>query len=113
MWRQAYLTHCALCHQEDGAGMELLAAPLRDSEWVLGDQEPLISIILDGFQGDMLMPPMGTIDDRELADILTYIRSAWGHDASPVSDERVRQVRERSENRTEPWTSEELSDTTE
>jgi putative membrane-bound dehydrogenase-like protein len=107
--RQAYLTHCALCHQDDGAGMDLLAAPLRDSEWVLGDQEPLVSIILNGFQGDMLMPPMGSIDDRELADILTYIRSAWGHDASYVSEEVVRQVRDRSESRTEPWTAEELS----
>ena len=29
-------------------------------------------------KGDLLMPPMGTLDDRQLAAILTYVRACLG-----------------------------------
>ena len=107
---QAYLTHCALCHQADGSGMDRLAAPLRNSEWVLGEEKSLISIILNGFQGEMLMPPMGNISDEEIADVLTFIRMSWGNEAAPISLEAVTLGRELTGTRTIPWTSDELSD---
>ena len=106
--REAYLTHCALCHQADGAGMERLATPLRNSEWVLGEEYQLIPVVLQGLQDEMFMPSMGTVDDHELADILTYIRRAWGNDASPVSADAIRQSRKATADRTTPWTSDEL-----
>ena len=36
--REAFVTHCAPCHQTDGSGMERLATPLRNSTWVLGQK---------------------------------------------------------------------------
>lgn len=107
--RSAFLTYCAPCHQSDGLGMERLARPLRNSRWVLGHEEPLVRIALNGLKGDMLMPPMGTLDDRQLADILSYVRRAWGHEAAPISPETVARIRARSHGRQVPWTVSELS----
>jgi putative membrane-bound dehydrogenase-like protein len=107
--REAFLIHCAPCHQTDGSGMERLAAPLRNSRWVLGREDLLARIVLNGLKGDLLMPPMGTLDDQQLAAILTYIRHAWGHQAGPVSPEILERVRTQSRGRQAPWTASELS----
>lgn len=107
--RDAFLTHCAPCHQTDGSGMERLATPLRNSKWVLGREELLIRIVLNGLKGKLLMPPMATLDDGDLAAILTYLRAAWGHRAGPVSAGAVRGARAASAGRLEPWTDGELS----
>jgi putative membrane-bound dehydrogenase-like protein len=107
--RSEFLTYCAPCHQTDGSGMARLAAPLRNSPWVLGREDLLIRIVLNGLRGELVMPPMGTLDDRQLSAILTYLRRAWGHDAAPVSPETVAQVRKALSGRTEPWTVNELS----
>ncbi len=107
--RDAFLTQCAPCHQADGSGMARLATPLRNSKWVLGHEELLTRIVLNGLKGDLLMPPMATLDDEQLAAILTYIRRAWGHEAGPVSPGTVARVRAGSAGRKAPWTVSELS----
>jgi mono/diheme cytochrome c family protein len=107
--RAAFLTHCAPCHQADGSGMERLATPLRNSTWVLGHEDLLTRIVLNGLKGDLLMPAMGTLEDQQVAAILTYIRRAWGHQAGPVSPETVARVRAGSAGRKAPWTGDELS----
>lgn len=107
--REAYETYCAPCHQSDGNGMARLAPPLRNSKWVLGNEEHLARIVLNGLKGDLLMPPMATLDDEQLAAILTYVRRAWGHQAAPVSPGAVQRVRASTATRTAPWTVEELS----
>jgi putative membrane-bound dehydrogenase-like protein len=107
--REAFLTHCAPCHQADGSGMERLATPLRNSKWVLGHEDLLARIVLNGLKGELLMPAMGTLDDQQLAAILTYIRRAWGHDAAPISPDTVARVRAGSAGRKAPWTVNELS----
>jgi putative membrane-bound dehydrogenase-like protein len=107
--RTAFLTYCAPCHQTDGSGMARLGAPLRNSQWVLGQEDQLARIVLHGLKGELLMPAMGTLDDLQLADILTYIRRAWGHQAGPVASETVARIRAASSGRTVPWTRDELS----
>jgi len=107
--KAAFVTTCAPCHQTDGSGMERLGAPLRNSPWVLGQEDLLIRIVLNGLKGDLLMPPMGTLDDRQLAGILTYVRSTWGHQAGPISAATVARVRAASKGRQTPWTRPELS----
>ena len=107
--RTAFLTYCAPCHQTDGSGMARLGAPLRNSTWVLGQEDQLARIVLHGLKGEMLMPAMGTLDDQQLADVLTYIRRTWGHQAGPVASETVARIRAASAGRTAPWTRDELS----
>jgi putative membrane-bound dehydrogenase-like protein len=107
--RDAFETYCAPCHQTDGSGMARLAAPLRQSPLVLGAEDSLIRVALHGLKGELLMPAMGTLDDQQLAAILTHIRSAWGHAASPIAAEAVARVRAGSEGRSTPWTRDELA----
>jgi mono/diheme cytochrome c family protein len=106
--KQAYAT-CAACHQPSGEGMSGLAPPLVGSRWVNGGVDALTRIVLTGkTSGEMTMPPLGALDDETIANILTYIRRAWGHRSDPVSATQVQWVRSQIENREEPWTDDEL-----
>ncbi|MGH9162782.1 MAG: DUF7133 domain-containing protein, partial [Vicinamibacteraceae bacterium] len=108
--KNSYLV-CAACHQADGRGLEGRAPPLVESRYVLGPKALLIRIALfgkEGTPGFPAMPPVGTMGDAQIANVLTYIRRAWGHQASPVSSEEVGAVRKAEGTRFEAWTNEEL-----
>ena len=108
-----YAQHCAVCHQKDGRGMTGAYPPLDGSEWISGSSEAPIAIVLKGMEGPMTvkgesfngqMPPLGaTLTDREVADILTYVRSSWSNDAPAVEEAAVTAQRKALENRTQPW----------
>jgi mono/diheme cytochrome c family protein len=46
-----YNTYCRSCHQSDGNGDDNHFPPLSGSEWVRGDKQRLINIILEGSDG--------------------------------------------------------------
>ena len=109
---------CGQCHKPDGMGQAGLAPPLVDSEWVLGDQDRLIKIVLHGLRGpitvndqawDMDMPHLRTLSDDEIANALTYVRREWEHDAEPVTPDAVAKVRGEFASRLEAWTARELA----
>lgn len=112
-----YAAVCASCHQADGRGLEGLAPPLLDSEWVLGPSERPVRIVLHGVRGPIRvlgkthtgdMPPLGVLPDEQIAAILTYLRRAWGHTASPVETAEVRRIREATADHSDAWSPEEL-----
>ena len=101
---------CAACHQPQGQGMAGLAPPLVGSPWVNGNKAAVIRIVLQGkTNGEMTMPPLAALEDEKIAAILTYIRRAWGHEASPVSAGEVQAVRSETRLRDEPWTEADLA----
>ncbi len=120
--RQQYLNLCANCHGTKGEGMKRFAPPLKDSEWVNGEDYKLAMILLHGMEGpvevagktygipDILpsMPSFSTLQDRDIAAIATYIRNAWGHSNEPVSRGRVTGIRFRTQGKIRPWTAGEL-----
>ncbi|NBV86319.1 MAG: dehydrogenase [Verrucomicrobia bacterium] len=115
--KQLFLGLCAACHQPHGKGMDGLAPPLVDSEWVLGSVERLGRIVLHGVRGPLQvkgagynldMPAMGFLDDAQMASVLTYIRREWEHTASPVSPDTLQQLRRANATRTDAWTQPEL-----
>jgi mono/diheme cytochrome c family protein len=115
--KQLFAGSCAACHQLHGLGMEGLAPPLVDSEWVLGADQRLVRIVLHGLTGPLKvngrsyhldMPSMGSFDDEQLASILTYIRRAWENTGNPISPEEVKQVRAATSKRQEAWSQPEL-----
>jgi hypothetical protein len=56
------------------------------------------------------MPPWKSfLNDEETAAVLTYIRSAWSNEGSPVTSQEVAAVRAATADRNESWTVEELS----
>jgi mono/diheme cytochrome c family protein len=54
------------------------------------------------------MPPLGVLPDDQIAAILTYVRRAWGHTASPVTPEEVKSIRTATAEHTDAWSPEEL-----
>lgn len=104
-----YNTYCASCHQRDGKGDNNRFPPLVNSDWVRGDPERLIEVVLNGLQGEIivngkswngLMPKNDHLDDHAIASILTYIRRNFNNKSSPVSTLLVNEVRSRSGKRT-------------
>jgi mono/diheme cytochrome c family protein/glucose/arabinose dehydrogenase len=112
-----YEALCLNCHQASGQGLSGVYPPLAKSEWVAGNPEALIKLTIHGLAGPtkvlgkdyglVPMPPMG-LDDQQLADVLTYVRSAFGNSAPAVTPAEVKAVREATKGRSAPWTAAEL-----
>jgi mono/diheme cytochrome c family protein len=113
-----YRQICASCHQPTGKGIPGVYPPLAGSELLQGDPTIPIRIVLHGFQGRIerqgkvyngVMASWGNVlSDADIAAVLTYARSAWGNSAPPVTEEQVREVRQKTQNRTQPYTEPEL-----
>ena len=55
------------------------------------------------------MPPIGsTLNDDQIAAVLTYVRREWGQTGDPVNPATVRTTRAQTASRTRPWTHDEL-----
>src|SRR4051812_13750424 len=114
-----FSTTCAACHQATGEGVEGTYPPLAGSEIVNGDEAKVIRIVLNGLTGPVevagetysgMMPPWGgVLKDPELAAVLTYVRSAWGNKAAPITVSKVAAIRAATSSRTTPWTAAELA----
>ena len=100
---QGYLDNCAACHQEDGTG-RASSFPALAGNPVVNSTDPtsLIHVVLAGdatvttraASPKLMMPPFNaTLTDREIADVLTYVRSSWGNHAPAVPAARVKALR--------------------
>ncbi|MGH9162012.1 MAG: c-type cytochrome, partial [Vicinamibacteraceae bacterium] len=107
--QEVYENLCVVCHQADGRGLPNVAPTLVGSKWALGDPRVAARIVLDGKEGESMMPPLESLSDDQIAAALTYVRRAWGQTASPVDPALVKQMRALSADRTRPWTEEELA----
>jgi len=111
-------SRCAACHQANGQGLPGAFPPLAGSEYVLGEEERVVRIVLHGLQGAVTvkgqtfngaMPAWADVmSDAEIAAVLTYIRSSWGNSAEAIAVEKVAQARAATAGRTTPWTAAEL-----
>lgn len=123
--QELFATHCQVCHGSDGNGIRSLGAPLNGSNWVLGNKNTLISIVLCGLTGPIKigdkvyrqpevadeMPAIGQnteFSDTDIAQILSYIRNGWNNTAPAVQPEEVTAMRKRNQGRQQPFTMEEL-----
>jgi mono/diheme cytochrome c family protein len=86
---EVYISNCARCHQLDGEGFEDAYPPLAGNPVVtLHDPNFAIDAVVHGQGG---MPPFGpTLSNEEIAAVISYIRTAWGNDASIIEPRRVR-----------------------
>ena len=110
--QELYNNLCVACHQPDGQGREKIAPTLVNSRYVIAaDAGVSTRIVLSGKEGSVgLMPPLGaSLTDEQIADVLTYIRREWGHTASAVAPDDVKEIRGMTASRTRPWTEDEIS----
>jgi glucose/arabinose dehydrogenase/cytochrome c5 len=101
--KAVYMQNCAACHQADGGGVGELNPPLTKTSYVLGDKNRLINVVLkglsqqpvDGEKYSNAMPPLNYLSDKQIADVLTFIRSSFGNKAGAVTEQEVKQARAR------------------
>ena len=100
-----YKQYCLSCHQPDGGGMPNLNSSLSQTSWVLGDKPRLISVVLNGLQGQVIdgvkyenvMPGHSFLTDKQVADVLTYVRNNFDNKASLVTAAEVKGVRSKKQ----------------
>lgn len=120
-----YQSICQTCHGIDGNGVKSLAPPLNQSEWVTGDKTKLISIVLFGLTGPVIvnkhlyqspeingdMPGIGYDPDmpnEDISQLLSFIRRSWKNRADVVEKEEVDTVRKQLSKRQKAFTADEL-----
>jgi mono/diheme cytochrome c family protein len=85
--QEAYGTYCGMCHQFDGRGVQGTYPALDGSAIVNGDPRLLARLVLDGGFPNNAMPMFrATLSDADAAQILSYLRTAWGNSAVPVTE---------------------------
>jgi len=118
--KKIFSANCAVCHQPTGLGsLGQGYPPLAGSEIVNGGSKRVAMIVLKGLQGPItvkgqtygtavMQPWEKTFTDAKIADIITYIRSAWGNTGGPVTPEGVAAVRKELAGRTDSFTEPDL-----
>ncbi len=79
--KTVYETKCAACHQVTGLGLPPAFPPLKGSKIATGPLGDHIHLVLTG-KGNM--PSWASLNDLELAAVITYERNAWGNDTGDV-----------------------------
>lgn len=119
-----YQKICLGCHQPNGKGLQFVAPPIVDSEWIDGPDQRLIALVMDGVMGPItvngklykapeiqpVMPGLRVnpeLGDKEIAAMLTYVRNTWGNRAAPIREQQVSAYRKANEARA-PYTEDEL-----
>lgn len=97
-----YNQFCIACHQSDGKGDSGRFPSLIATDWVNGDKERLVHLTINGVDGpievngetfDGFMPQHSFLTDEEIADVLTYIRTNFSNNSSPITFEEVEKFR--------------------
>ncbi|MFL9926501.1 cytochrome c [Herbaspirillum lusitanum] len=99
----AFLNNCAACHRSTGKGWDETFPHLAQSATVNADNPAsLIRIVLEGAEmpwthkapTQFAMPGFASrMSDQEVADVVTFIRSSWGNQASAVTAGDVAKAR--------------------
>jgi mono/diheme cytochrome c family protein len=108
---ELYRQYCAVCHSEDGHGMENAAPPLYDSDYVKGSTDRLAAILLHGLEGPIhiqgkryefnsVMPGIGhnpDLSNQDVLSIVTFLRNAFmtseDFGGADLTEERIQELR--------------------
>lgn len=100
--KKVYEQYCLACHQSNGEGVPRLNPPLIRNDYVLGDKNRLIRIVLKGLNEDIEidgeiyfnpMPAQPQLLNQQVADVLSYVRNSFGNKASLVAVAEVQALR--------------------
>ncbi len=118
--KKVFAVRCASCHQANGQGIAGQYPPLAGSKWVTSDPGLITNIILKGLKGEIIVKgeTYGTsaavnmaavpISDREIANVTTYVRQAWGNEAPEILESEVSAFRDASKDQIDQWTGDQL-----
>src|SRR5919106_4002727 len=117
--KKMYAANCQTCHQANGLGVPGQYPPLAGSEFTTGGSRRPAMIVLKGLQGPVkvkgqeygtavMQPWDKTLTDQKIADVLTYERSEWGNNASPVTAEQISALRKELANHPDSFVEHEI-----
>ncbi|HET6545328.1 MAG TPA: cytochrome c [Rhodanobacteraceae bacterium] len=99
-----YADDCSGCHMGKGEGLAHVFPPLRGSSAIrAGESDTLVRVVLGGAAipatttkpTGFAMPAFSDkLSDEDIADVVNYIRNAWGNHAGVVSADDVGEMRE-------------------
>jgi mono/diheme cytochrome c family protein len=102
-----YVDNCTGCHMENGEGLAQAFPPIKGSSAVQAKTpDTVIHVVLAGAKipatkgkpTGLAMPAFDwKLDDKDVADLVNYIRNAWGNHASLTSADTVSKVRKNVE----------------
>ncbi len=91
-----FAAHCATCHQPLGQGTGTYPPLAGNPIVTAADPSAMIAVIVNGRTGPLIvngktyngrMPTWkGQLSNADIASVATYVRSAWGNNASPVTE---------------------------
>lgn len=94
-----FAAKCATCHQPGGTGNAQYPPLAGNPAVTASDPSTIVGIIVNGKSGPLTvngktynstMPTWkGQLSNPDIAAVATYIRSAWGNKASPVTEQMV------------------------
>ncbi|MFO1302231.1 MAG: c-type cytochrome [Burkholderiales bacterium] len=98
-----YDRHCKSCHGANGRGVPPAIPPLAGNQAIAMESpvNPVRIVLFGGFPPSTAgnprpfgMPPFAyTLGDQDVADVVTYMRRAWGNRAAPVTAAEVAKYR--------------------
>jgi cytochrome c oxidase subunit II len=85
---EVYTVSCSRCHQPDGSGVDDVYPELAGNAFVtVREPHPVVDVVVHGRGG---MPPFrDALSREEIAAVVSYIRNAWGNQASVVPPGQV------------------------
>lgn len=96
---ELFAAKCSTCHQPQGQGTDTYPPLAGNPVVIAADPGAMIGVIVNGRAGPITvngktfnnrMPTWkGQLTDASIAAVATYIRSAWGNNASPITEEAV------------------------
>jgi len=96
-----FTQNCMSCHQSKGEGIPQAFPPLAKSDFLMADKQRAIKILLNGLEGKItvngqqynsIMPKL-TLNDEQIANILTYVFNSWGNKGNQVMAKEVKSLR--------------------
>jgi nitrite reductase (NO-forming) len=92
---------CAACHQLNGLGIPAAFPPLAKSDFLMADKKRSIQAVVKGLQGKIVVNgtewngvmPALQLSDTDVANVLTYVRNAWGNEGEMVTPDEVKAAR--------------------
>ncbi len=105
---RVFKNFCATCHGFNGEGVDDLAPPLENSEYIKGSPERLALVLLHGLAGPVhvngklyelngTMPGLANnqdFTDQDIQNIITYLHSTFSEGSKKITAEKIKALRE-------------------
>jgi mono/diheme cytochrome c family protein len=99
--KKIYTAQCRSCHLETGLGIPGVYPPMAGSDFLMTSDKRIVNLVLRGISGPVRVNgidydgemPRFAFSDNEVADVLNYIRHAFGNNGAVITPATVAVLR--------------------